>query len=115
MRGEGGESEEGGQEDLAPLVPGCIRLIRCTAPPYCPFHTNIMLPHHHACRYDVRYSAVVVGSLARLGHVDAELVDAVLGHATRRVGEAYTREMAAVCKVWGCVRREEGARMGAGS
>ena len=52
------------------------------------------------CRYDVRYGAVVVGSLARLGHVDVELVDAVLGHATKRVGEAYTREMAAVCKVW---------------
>ena len=48
----------------------------------------------------MRYGAVVVGSLARLGHVDVELVDAVLGHATKRVGEAYTREMAAVCKVW---------------
>ena len=55
-------------------------------------------PH---CRYDPRYAGVVLSSLARLQHRDTQLVDAVLEKAVRRMDEAYTRDLAAVCKVGG--------------
>ena len=42
---------------------------------------------------------MVVLSLARLQHRDTQLVDAVLEKAIRRMDEAYTRDLAAVCKV----------------
>lgn len=47
---------------------------------------------------------MVVSSLARLQHRDTQLVDAVLEKAIRRMDEAYTRDLAAVCKVGGVWR-----------
>ena len=62
--------------------------------------THFIHPHFPVPRYDVRYAGVVAASLARLGHPEAgPVIDLVLEHAVRRAGEAYTREMAVVCKV----------------
>ncbi|GAX79535.1 hypothetical protein CEUSTIGMA_g6976.t1 [Chlamydomonas eustigma] len=48
--------------------------------------------------YDLRYTGLVLSSLARLQHLQQPLVDTLLQHASKRAQEAYTRDFASIAK-----------------
>jgi hypothetical protein len=62
-------------------------------------HTHVHTCIYCAPRYNLQYAGLAISSLGRLGHVDAQLVDGLLSHASKRAEEAYTKDLAAVCKV----------------